>query len=149
MQRKRRYMQGGLDTRDRRKHILSTVASFRDRKFGWNGSEGLPMRSDARNLAFALFTVNYGNPVVPSEVLRLCPFPDVVLGEDGTIAITFSTPGRELDLSIKCTSIVTFIKFFEDETTSVSGVLNLSADDEDPFRQYAEFTELFIWLIRE
>lgn len=140
-----------MDKRNRRDHILKSIGGMRHYKYGWNGDSSLPIRTDVRNWSYELFARNASFPlIVPDNHLEMCPYPDVTLNDAGTVSIAFVTEGRQLILTIQCRGIVTYIKLFDDDQTTVSGVIRLDTEDLDAdLDMFAEFQELFIWLIRE
>jgi hypothetical protein len=115
-------------------------------EYDWNGNCGLPLRGDVADLAHDLF-------VAPETLFlsgfNLLPTPTVVMGGNGTVEIGFdSRDGRELVITVQCEGVITYVKVYEDDQTSVEGTVRL-----DPLESFngtagfSEFVELLLWVI--
>ena len=111
-----------MSSRDAVETVMSSLREFRDREYDWNGSAGLPMRSDA---ADTLSDVYQGIPSVAS-----LPDPVISLENDGTISVEYereneSDLGKKLFLTFVCDGVMTYMQVFTDGSTTVDGTIRL------------------------
>lgn len=125
--------------------IAEEVGSLANRGYDWNGTGGLPMREDVRDMTITLLgTV----PDRATDVIDQCPHPDILLNGDGTVELAFDHEDKTLLITVRCLGILTYVRAFEDEQTSIEGVIRLDPDEPD-WDSYVELTELFAWLSEE
>jgi hypothetical protein len=113
-------------------------------EFDWDGSGGLPMRGDVRDTAYAVFV----DEVTLGGLLNSCPPPSITLNSNGTLEVSFDNDGRGLLVTVECEGVLTYVKVFEDDQTTIEGVVRMDMDDFDP-DAFVELIELFDWLIQE
>lgn len=122
--------------------VIKAVRQLRLKDWDWDGSGGLPMRLDASDTVLAVY--DKGGAADSAD----CPAPSVSLNTNGTIEVSYSDPetGRELFLTFQCNAVITYIRMFEDEQTSIEGTIRFTWDLA---ANNAALGSLFEWLIEE
>ena len=113
-------------------------------EFDWDGVGGLPFRSDVGDTVAVVYEASFGDDM---------PEPFMSMNGDGTIDIEYDGDnGRKLFLTFKCEGVVTYIKVFEDDQTTVEGTIRFDfhaisgkIEEED----LEEIKALFGWLTSE
>ncbi len=123
--------------------VLSITRELRLKAYDWNGSGGLPLRSDVAD-PIAEF---YGN--LPG-IFGL-PSPDVLMNPDGTIEVSYSQGemAKELLLTFKCQGVITYVQVWEDRQTSVEGTVRFDPMEDNSDGELAPLPDLLFWISEE
>lgn len=113
-----------------------------------NGAGGLPIRPDVAKFAATVLFSDSPNVGLSENKLESVTDHDVLLQQDGTISVILSVGEKTLYLDILCGGIVTFVKLFEDQDTTIEGVLR-TAWPSPLESQIANIDDLIDWLIQE
>jgi len=126
--------------------IYDTIENLATLGFNHDGIKGLPMRSDVFAFATkALFSTRLHARVgLNEQLLENAGDPNVSINKDGTVDLFFQNPSRELNLTIQCGGVITYIKFFDDGDTTVEGTIRVSATDRD----FSEVDDIIKWVHR-
>lgn len=127
--------------------VVSTLRSFRLLEWDWDGAGGLPLRSDVADTAVKVFEED--------SIVNLinCPLPTVSLNGNGTVEVAYADEftERELWLTFQCEGVITYIKRFEDDQTTIEGTarIGFAGIRADEAADLNELRELFCWLSEE
>lgn len=123
--------------------VVKSLRGLRLMEYDWDGSGGLPMRSDVADTAIAVFD----DPDVIGDSTYGLPLPSISLSSNGTVEVAFAEPdGRQLFLTFECEGVITYVKVFDDEQTSVEGVIRVDTLTPSP-DDFVELRELFGWMV--
>lgn len=127
--------------------VLDVIKSFRLREFDWDGSGGLPLRADVADTISDIYLSEIY--AVPEEVLYALPKPSLLLAPNGTVEVAYDAWGyKQLLLTFECQGVVTYIKVYDDDHTSIEGTIRFDVLEPSP-EDVAELTELFLWIASE
>lgn len=132
---------------DHKRLIDIRIISLARLPYDHDAAGGLPMRPDVRAFArdYLFGGPNFG---VSAKNLSRLDESEVSLHQDGTLTISMMSGERSLFLDIPCSGVVTYVKQFEDDATTIEGVVKFG-DFEDDASKLAEIDGLVEWLIRE
>lgn len=115
-------------------------------EFDWDGVGGLPLRSDVADTAHDVYSEPH---ILDDAILGDLVPPSISMSSNGTIEVVYAIDGyRQLFLTFECAGVVSYIRVFEDEQTSVEGVIRLEMDSTSP-DDFSELQELYEWLVSE
>jgi hypothetical protein len=121
--------------------VLTALRRLRLMEFDWDGAGGLPLRGDVGDTVTDIYELSFTSDM---------PMPAVSMNGDGTIDVEYDgEDGRKLFLTFKCQGVLTYIKVFEDDQTTVEGTIRLDAPGPVALDDFVELTELFEWLASE
>lgn len=133
-----------METDSSSEAVLISLRRLRLMEFDWDGAAGLPLRGDVGDTVAAIYDLAFADAM---------PMPVVSLNGDGTLDVEYDAEdGRKLFLTFKCEGVITYIKVYEDDQTTVEGTVRLDfhtvSGKFDP-DDFVEITELFEWLASE
>jgi hypothetical protein len=137
-----------VDTSTRDK-IQYGIQLLRTKGYDWNGTCGLPIRSDVLQTSSAIFS----DRTLQSQMrLEDCDEPVMSLNPDGSVEMSFDTPygdgGKQLLLTFQCGGVITYIKILEDSETSIEGTIRASFPAKSA-SEFAELVDLINWIAEE